>query len=131
MDSEDRPPKPPRGRTWVLDTETKGTGAQMVPLDKVVRSPADEPKRIFVPPKRRERPPEEPEPRRPPEFKVVDVVSGQVLAENASARATVDLLKTQRSVVDVRVYTREHGDDDTWRLLTLHEQRALWELRDR
>jgi hypothetical protein len=27
-------------KTWVLDTETKGTGAHVVPLDKVVRSPA-------------------------------------------------------------------------------------------
>ncbi len=24
------------GKTWVLDTDTKGTGARMVPLDKVV-----------------------------------------------------------------------------------------------
>jgi hypothetical protein len=28
-------------KVWVLDTETKGTGANMVPLEKVVRSPAD------------------------------------------------------------------------------------------
>jgi hypothetical protein len=25
------------GRTWVLDTDTKGTGANMVPLEKVLR----------------------------------------------------------------------------------------------
>jgi hypothetical protein len=31
------------GRTWVLDTETKGTGANMVPLDKVQAKP--EPRR--------------------------------------------------------------------------------------
>src|SRR5687768_12060058 len=32
------------GKVWVLDTETKGTGANMVPLDKVLRrpEPADE-----------------------------------------------------------------------------------------
>ena len=28
-------------KTWVLDTETKGTGAHVVPLDKVVRPPAE------------------------------------------------------------------------------------------
>jgi hypothetical protein len=28
-------------KTWVLDTETKGTGAHVVPLDTVVRSPAE------------------------------------------------------------------------------------------
>jgi hypothetical protein len=26
------------GKVWVLDTETKGTGAQMVPLEKVLKS---------------------------------------------------------------------------------------------
>jgi hypothetical protein len=28
-------------RTWVLDTETKGTGANVVPLEKVARPPAE------------------------------------------------------------------------------------------
>jgi hypothetical protein len=27
------------GKTWVLDTETKGTGANMVPLEKVLKQP--------------------------------------------------------------------------------------------
>jgi hypothetical protein len=27
------------GKTWVLDTETKGTGANMVPLEKVLKRP--------------------------------------------------------------------------------------------
>ena len=53
-----------------------------------------------------------------------------MLAENASGRATVDLLKTLRSVVDVRIYSRERGADE-WRLLSLAEQRAIWALRDR
>src|ERR687887_374775 len=38
------------GRVWVLDTETKGTGAEMVPLDKVLRKPAASPEPLFVPP---------------------------------------------------------------------------------
>ena len=43
-------PEPPAkidgvGKVWVLDTETKGTGAQMVPLEKTLRQPASEPVR--------------------------------------------------------------------------------------
>lgn len=44
-------------KTWVLDTETKGTGANMVPLEKVLERP--EP----APPRRGPAPPAEP--RRP------------------------------------------------------------------
>jgi hypothetical protein len=32
-------------KTWVLDTETKGTGANMVPLDKVEKKKEDAPPR--------------------------------------------------------------------------------------
>jgi hypothetical protein len=42
-------------KVWVLDTETKGTGANVVPLEKVVR-----------PPHEREAPPEKPARRREP-----------------------------------------------------------------
>jgi hypothetical protein len=41
-------------KTWVLDTETKGTGANVVPLEKVVRPPAE-----------RETPERKPKPKRP------------------------------------------------------------------
>jgi hypothetical protein len=33
------------GKTWVLDTETKGTGANMVPLEKVLKKADEEPSR--------------------------------------------------------------------------------------
>jgi hypothetical protein len=33
------------GKTWVLDTETKGTGANMVPLEKVQQKAGAEPRR--------------------------------------------------------------------------------------
>src|SRR5918997_7034615 len=33
------------GKTWVLDTETKGTGANMVPLEKVQQKAGSEPRR--------------------------------------------------------------------------------------
>ena len=32
-------------KTWVLDTETKGTGANVVPLEKVQRRPEEAPER--------------------------------------------------------------------------------------
>ena len=117
---------------WVLDTETKGTGAHRVPLEKVVRRPADrrtdEP--IFVPPKRPERVPEPPAPRPPARFKVTDLLTRRTLAEDTGARATVDVLKGVRSSVDVQV-SRWDDEAERWRPLTLAQQRALWRLRDR
>jgi hypothetical protein len=116
------------GKVWVLDTETKGTGANVVPLEKVLtkRSSVAEP--LFVPRKPRPRPPEAPAPRRPREFKVVDLMTRQVLAEGASARETVDILSGIRSVVDVSVYVWQ-PERDRWRMLTFDELRALWRLR--
>jgi hypothetical protein len=50
-------------KTWVLDTETKGTGANMVPLEKVEKKADAEPSR---PPRRARKasPPRQPLPRR-------------------------------------------------------------------
>ena len=111
-------------RIWVLDTETKGTGAQMVPLDKVVKKP--DPKPLFVPRKHRPKPAAEPAPRPPRRFKVVDISSRAVLAEDADARATLDVLGGIRSSVDVNVSVWEPSTE-AWRLLTLREKRMLWE----
>jgi hypothetical protein len=51
-------------KVWVLDTETKGTGANVVPLEKVVREPAPKRKprndgQRGGEPRPRRRPPEE------------------------------------------------------------------------
>jgi hypothetical protein len=113
-------------RTWILDTDTKGTGAQMVPLDKAVKQPESKP--LFVPRKRRPKPPPEPAPRPPRRFKVVDLSSRAVLAEDADARTTVDLLGGIRSSVDVNVSVWEPSTE-AWRLLTLREKQMLWERR--
>ena len=115
-------------RTWILDTETKGTGAQMVPLDKVVQQP--EPSTLFVPRKHRPKPPAEPAPRPRRRFKVVDLASRAVLAEDVDARATLDLLAGIRSSVDVNVSVWEPSTE-AWRLLTLREKQMLWERRAR
>ena len=55
-------------------------------------------------------------------------MSRRVLADGVGARATLDVLGDVRSIVDVNVSVREPGSD-RWRLLTLAEQRALWERR--
>jgi hypothetical protein len=115
-------------RVWVLDTATKGTGAEMVPLDSVLKKPAPSNEPFFVPPKRKPREPKPTEPRAPRAFKVVDVVSQAVLADDVPAREAVDVLGDVRSIVDVHVYVWE-PKADRWRLLTLDEQRLLWDRR--
>jgi hypothetical protein len=115
-------------KVWVLDTGTKGTGASIVPLEKPRGEPAGGAALPYVPPKRAPRPPKPPEPRKPRRFKVVDVVSGAVLAEDADTRATLDVLGKVRSVVDVMISVWR-PDSESWRLLTLTEQKALWRLR--
>jgi hypothetical protein len=117
------------GQVWVLDTETKGTGANVVPLEKVLQKRSSPLDHLFVPPKRRPRPAPAPEPRLPRRFKVIDVMTRQPLVYDASARDTVDVLRDVRSIVDVNVYVWESKRSD-WRLLTLAEQRMIWNARD-
>jgi hypothetical protein len=117
------------GKAWVLDTETKGTGAQMVPLEKVLREPTGKPARRPVPPAR-PKPTPEPEPAKPRRFKVVDVMTREVLAEGAGTRTTVELLNDIRSIVDVVIYFWSDRAEE-WQLLTLAESKMLWKLRGR
>jgi hypothetical protein len=116
------------GRVWVLDTETKGTGAEMVPLDKVQRKPARSSEPFFVPPKAKPRAPKPPRPREPRVFKVVDVTTREVLADGVRSRETLEALSDVRSIVDVTVSVWEPATE-RWRLLTLAEQRTLWDRR--
>ena len=118
------------GTTWVLHTETKGTGAQMVPLETLEKgSRSASPTPDFVAPKKPPltRAPQEPEPRAPRRFKVVDVLTRQQLVEDASAKRTVEALRDTRSLVDVNVYVWEE-ERARWRPLTFEEQRTLMDL---
>jgi hypothetical protein len=118
-------------KTWILETHTKGTGANIVPLehDEPARErPAERKAKLFVPRKRAPRPAPQPAPRTPPRFRVVEVTTQRVLADGASTRATVDLLRDVRSVVDVAISVWSEKDG-RWRLLTHGEQKALWDLR--
>ena len=121
-------PREEMAKVWVLDTETKGTGAQVVPLEQVQRRERRAPEPVFVPPRRRPRAPKPPEPRVPRRFRVVDVMTQEVLADEADARATLDALGRVDHVVDVKVFVWE-PKAERWRLLTLGEQQALWERR--
>src|SRR3954447_6599973 len=111
-------------KVWILDTETKGTGAQMVPLEKAQSK--GQGRGVVVAPE-----PKAPEkasaPKGPRKFKVVDVLTREVLADGAGARATVDLLKEARSIVDVSVYVWEQTAGE-WQELSQREKRMLWDL---
>jgi hypothetical protein len=117
------------GKVWILDTETKGTGAHMVPLEQARKTPAPRGAPLVSPRTRRRGPAGDEEPRPPRTFKVVDVMTREVLAEGASARATVEALQDVDSVVDVLVSVWL-PEARRWRLLTQGERKALWELRD-
>jgi hypothetical protein len=114
------------GTTWVLHTETKGTGATMVPLERVTkRSSAAEP--LCIPPKRPAPRKEEPNPRAPRKFKIVDVMTRQNCVLGANAREAMEVLKSVRSVVDVNVYVWDE-ERRRWLLLPFSEQRAMLRL---
>jgi hypothetical protein len=101
----------------------------MVPLDRVVEKPAPSHEPLFVPPEPAPREPTPPEPRAPRRFKIVDVVSQEVLGEDLPARDTVAILGGVRSMVDVHVFVWQ-PTTARWRRLTFDEQRLLWDRRE-
>ena len=112
-------------KVWILDTDTKGTGAEMIPLEKAEEKQAAQGRGVVVAGRaaRREKPPV---PRGPRTFRVVDVMTRQVRAEGIGARETIDLLKGVRSIVDVSVEVWEE-QAGAWQQLTQREQRMLWD----
>lgn len=111
-----------------MDTETKGTGANMVPLERVQhRGSNSVPGFVFPKLKPPEPASREKAPRR---FKVVDVVTREVLVEDADARETVGVLENVRSIVDVTIWVWQ-AEQERWRMLSLEDARALWEYRGR
>jgi hypothetical protein len=115
-------------RVWVLDTETKGTGATMVPLERAQKKPGASPEPFFVPPKPQPRAPKPPPQRAPRRFRVVDVLTRELLADDTDARTALAVLAGLRSSVDVNVYVWE-PETEQWRLLTLAEQGLMWARR--
>jgi hypothetical protein len=117
------------GKVWVLDTQTKGTGATMVPLERILRKPGSETVPGFDLPKLKPRPPAPPEPPQPRLFKVIDVMTREIVGENLDARGVVSLLADFRSSVDVEMFVWE-PKAERWRMLTLGESQTLWQHRE-
>jgi hypothetical protein len=117
-------------KTWILDSETKGTGAHMTPLEDALAKPHGERELALVKLKRAPAPAPELAPPEPLRFKLVDVMSAHVLGEDIDARATVGLLEDMHSVLDARIFVRV-PNTGRWRLLSLDEQKALWGFRGR
>jgi hypothetical protein len=117
------------GKVWILSTETKGTGANMVPLERVTRRSSN-PEPLVVAAKPRPRPPDPPAPRAPRRFRVVDVMTRQAIVQDAGVREVIDALAGVRSIVDVDVYLWQE-ERERWRLLTFSERHAMWELAER
>lgn len=112
---------------WVLDTFTKGTGANIVPLERVLKHGSE---RVpgFALPARVPAQDAPAEPRAPYRFRIVDVMTRQVLADDADARHALQTLERARSIVDVTVYVWE-PEAERWRRLTFGETKALWDRR--
>ena len=102
----------------------------MVPLDRVLKKPASEPEAVRVLRRPEPPPPKPPEPRGPRRFKVVDVMTREILAEGADTRTTVRLLEDVRSIVDVTIWVWL-PETERWRMLTFDEARSLWDYRGR
>jgi hypothetical protein len=114
------------GKTWVLRTDTKGTGASVVPLEPAQQRSAA-PDALYVPPKPTPREPKTPEPRLPRRFRILDVMTREWIVDDVDATAAVRALKAVRSIVDVSVYVWQ-PERERWRLLTFPEQRAMFDL---
>jgi hypothetical protein len=115
-------------KVWVLDTETKGTGAEIRPLEKADDSALKGGQSAIVVRERKPRPPKPVEPAGPRRFKVVDVMTKRVLAEDAPLDATVELLEGVRSIVDVSIYVWERKAG-CWQELSLREKQMVWGFR--
>ena len=112
--------------TWVLDTETKGTGANMVPLERVTKR-SSAPAHRFVLPERRSPHKKPPKPRTFRQFRIVDVMTRRELLEAGSARDAVEALRSVRSIVDVNLYLWDE-ERERWLMLPFEEQRTMLDL---
>lgn len=101
----------------------------MVPLEKVLKQPASEPERQRARPVPKPKP-RAPEPVPPRRFRVIDALSRELLADDADAPETLELLRRIGQPVDVSIYVWEHKPQE-WRLLTNRERKLLWEFRGR
>ena len=122
-------------KTWVLDTETKGTGAHIAPLKRGDRAKSQELNLVrFHPPAAAGGTASSDAKRsvsaQAMRFKVVDILAARVLVEDVTLRGALRALGSLRKAIDARVYVRR-GDGERWHLLSLADTRRLWSLRER
>jgi hypothetical protein len=89
-------------KTWVLDTDTKGTGANVVPLEKVLKKPEPAPARRRAAPAAEPRRSERPDRRRPAP-RPVERSATPLPAGHVRKRATGEIGKVQ--AVDAKAGT--------------------------
>jgi hypothetical protein len=92
-------------KTWVLDTETKGTGANMVPLEKVLKKPDSQDEPASRPRKARtDSPPAAPARRRPrPKRPPAEKTTTELPAGHVRKRATGEIGRVE--AVDAKAGT--------------------------
>ena len=122
-------------KTWVLDTETKGTGAHIAPLKRNDGAKSRELNLVrFHPPAAARGSGSDAAERsvsaRALRFKVVDILAARVVAEDVTLSAAVRALGSSRKAIDARVYVRR-TEGGRWELLSLADTRRLWSLRAR
>ena len=99
-----------------------------MPLDRFEHPEEPKPAKVWVPPKRTPREPEPPKPRAPRRFRALDVVTREVLLDDGSVAEMLEMLRAVEHVNDVNLYVWE-PERESWRLLSMAEQRVVWERR--
>ncbi len=92
------------GKVWVLDTETKGTGANVVPLEKAQQRPepadrGERPKREPAQPRVAPRPPR---PKREPERTATALPPGHVRKKSTGELGKVQAVDSRAGTATVR-----------------------------
>ena len=99
-----------------------------MPRDRFEHPEAPKPGKVWVPPKRTPREPEPPKRRAPRRFRALDVVTREVLLDDGSVAEMLEMLREVEHVNDVNLYVWE-PEREGWRLLSMAEQRVVWERR--
>ena len=99
-----------------------------MPLDRFEHPEEPKPGKVWVPPKRTQREPEPPKRRAPRRFRALDVVTREVLLDDGSVAEMLEMLRAVAHVNDVNLYVWE-PERESWRLLSMAEQRLVWERR--
>ena len=99
-----------------------------MPLDRFEHPAEPKPGKVWVPPKRTPREPEPPKRRAPRRFRALDVVTREMLLDDGSVAEMLEMLREVEHANDVNLYVWE-PERESWRLLSMAEQRLVWERR--